>query len=195
MKKIISLFHRNYEGDRKVRDEVVSGAEWVVAGEGVATRKWDGTCCMVREGRLFKRYEVKPGKNPPEDFEPGGEIDEDTGKRQGWRPVGEGPEDKYHREAFMGAEPDGTYELCGPKVQGGVEGFEGHVLVPHGKHPVDAPRSFAELREWLATAGIEGVVWHHPDGRMVKIKARDFGLKRIAETVGCGLLAGWDRLH
>ena len=40
MKKIISLFRRNYEGDRLVRDELVLGAEWVVAGEGVATIKW-----------------------------------------------------------------------------------------------------------------------------------------------------------
>ena len=23
---------------------------------------------------------------------------------------------------------------------------------------------------------IEGIVWHHPDGRMAKIKRRDFGL-------------------
>lgn len=28
MKKIISLFQRNYGGDGKVRDEVVPGAEW-----------------------------------------------------------------------------------------------------------------------------------------------------------------------
>jgi hypothetical protein len=25
---------------------------------------------------------------------------------------------------------------------------------------------------------IEGIVWHHSDGRMVKIKAKDFGIKR-----------------
>jgi len=61
-------------------------------------------------------------------------------------------------------------------VNGNPEGFEGHVLIPHGEHPLDAPRTFDGLREWLATAGVEGVVWHHADGRMVKIKARDFGL-------------------
>ena len=38
MEKIISLFARNYDGDRLVRDEIVPGAEWVVAGEGRATR-------------------------------------------------------------------------------------------------------------------------------------------------------------
>lgn len=48
MKKIISLFCRNYDGDRCVRDEVVPGAEWVIAGEGTPTRKYDGTCCMIR---------------------------------------------------------------------------------------------------------------------------------------------------
>jgi hypothetical protein len=65
LKKIISLFQRNYDGDRLVRDEVVPGAEWVLAGEGDATRKLDGTCCMIRDGKLFKRYEVKQGKKPP----------------------------------------------------------------------------------------------------------------------------------
>lgn len=175
MKKIISLFQRNYDGDRLVRNEVVPGAEWVIAGEGIATRKWDGTCCLVRDGKLFKRYEVKANNKPPHDFEPASEIDPNTGKQQGWRPVGNGPEDAYHREAFTGNEPDGTYELCGPKVQKNPECFNKHVLIPHGKHPVDAPREFDKLREWLSTAGIEGVVWHHPFGRMVKIKAKDFG--------------------
>ena len=180
MKKIISLFQRNYDGDRFVRDEVVPGAEWVIAGEGIATRKWDGTCCMVRGGKLFKRYEVKPGKTPPSDFEPANTIDENTGKQQGWRPVGDGPEDKYHREAFVGEIPDGTYELVGPKIQANPEQFGAHVLIPHGKHAVDAPRTFSGLRDWFGAAGIEGVVWWHPDGRMVKIKAKDFGIHRTA---------------
>lgn len=32
MKKIISLFQRNHEGNRKVRDEVVPDAQWVLDG-------------------------------------------------------------------------------------------------------------------------------------------------------------------
>jgi hypothetical protein len=59
MKKIISLFKRDYEGNRQVYDEVVPGAEWVTNGEGVAMLKLDGTACMVREGRLYKRYDRK----------------------------------------------------------------------------------------------------------------------------------------
>lgn len=182
MKKIISLFQRNYDGDRLVRNEAVPGAEWVLAGEGVATRKFDGTCCLIRDGQLYKRFEVKPGAKPPENFEPANEVDENTGKQQGWLPVGDGPEDRWHREAFdaLGdSVVDGTYELCGPKIQGNPELCEKHLLTPHGEEVLhDCPREFDALRAYLASRGVEGVVWHHPDGRMVKIKAKDFGLKR-----------------
>ena len=87
MRKIISLFQRDYDGDRLVRDEVVPGAEWVIAGEGTATRKFDGTCCLVRDGRLFKRYDAKQGKTPPAGFEPAQDPDEVTGHWPGWMPV------------------------------------------------------------------------------------------------------------
>lgn len=197
MKKIISLFQRNYDGDRLVRDEVTPGAEWVIAGEGLATRKWDGTCCMVRDGKLFKRYDAKRGKTPPANFEPAQDYDEITGHMPGWIPVGDEPESQWHREAFARHGyilwgtvmctradlifPDGTYELCGPKVNGGNDGFEAHYLVKHGGHLLDidgkgCPRRFDGIRRYLSEHKIEGVVWHHPDGRMVKIKARDFGL-------------------
>jgi hypothetical protein len=54
-----------------------------------------------------------------------------------------------------------------------------HRLLRHADAEIlDAPRSFDELREWLAGKDIEGLVWHHPDGRMAKIKLRDFGLPR-----------------
>lgn len=186
MKKIISLFQRNYDGDRLVRNEVTPGAEWVLAGEGVPTRKFDGTCCMVREGRLFKRFDVKSGRRPPPNFEPAQDSDPVTGHWPGWVPVGDGPDDRWHRDAFGhyslgegGTElPDGTYELCGPKIQGDPEGFGVHVLVPHGKTIIVGAslRSFDEIREFLLSEPdrMEGIVWHHPDGRMVKIKRRDF---------------------
>lgn len=177
MKKIISLFQRNYETDRLVRNEVVPGAEWVIAGEGVPTRKFDGTCCMVRDGKIYKRFDVKNGSRPPEGFEPAQEADQVTGHCPGWLAVGDGPEDRWHREA-LAASPgieDGTYELCGPKVQGNPEKFDSHKLIPHGIEVLDdCPRDFDSIKEYLRTRTIEGIVWHHPDGRMVKIKRRDF---------------------
>lgn len=183
MRKIISLFKRDYEGTRLVYDEVVPGAEWVLSGEGVATQKHDGTCCLVRGGRLYKRYELKRGRQAPAGFEAAQEADPVTGDIPGWVPVGEGAEDRWHRAAWDaltdGPPPDGTYELIGPKVQGNPEDVWTHLLVRHGCAPLeDAPRDFEGLKAYLAETPIEGIVWHHPDGRMVKIKARDFGIKR-----------------
>lgn len=190
MKKIISLFQRNYDGDRLVRDEVVPGAEWVVEGEGIATQKLDGTCCMIQRGILYKRYDAKKDKQPPPGFIPAQPPDETTGHWPGWLQIYDGPEDKYFREAwetfvaevsgvFCDPRFDGTYELCGPKIQGNPEGVPRHILFRHGQHPLDdAPRTFEGLKEYFQTRNIEGIVWHHPDGRMVKIKAKDFGIKR-----------------
>ncbi|HEX6819131.1 MAG TPA: DUF5565 family protein [Ktedonobacterales bacterium] len=180
MKKIPSLFKRDYEGTRLVYDELVPGTEWVIEGEGEATRKIDGTSCMVREG---KRYDARAGKTPPPGFEPAQEADAITDHWPGWLPVGEGPEDRWHREALANAGelPDGTYELVGPKVQGNAEHLDHHMLVPHGAEELrDVPRSFEGIREYLATHEIEGIVWWRvpgdPDCDKAKIKRKDFKL-------------------
>ena len=194
MEKIITLFQRNYETDRLVRNEVVPDAEWVLAGEGVALRKLDGTCCLVRDGKLYKRYDLKAKKgrhNPPHGWEPAQpEPDPVTTSWPGWIAVSNGPADAWHREALgnttdanSGKSPgDGTYELVGPRVQGNPEGYDKHLLIPHiaTGFLTDAPRDFDGLREYFTRRNIEGIVWHHPDGRMVKIKAKDFGIKRRA---------------
>lgn len=177
MKKIVSLFQRNYEGDRLVRNEVVPGAEWVIAGEGVATEKYDGTCCMVRDRKLFKRFDAKNGKTPPTNFESSQDPDPVTGHWPGWVPVGEGPEDRWHREASWSGPHDCTCELVGPKVNGNPHNLECHVLWCHGIPLADdPPRTFEGVRDYLSKNNIEGIVWHHSDGRMVKIKRKDFGL-------------------
>jgi len=190
MQKIISLFQRNYHGDRLVRNELVPGAEWVFAGEGVATRKFDGTCCMVRDGKLYKRYDAKAGKTPPLSFLPAQpEADLVTGHWPGWIAVGDGPEDRWHREAFANAlrfDPpvtDGTYELCGPCIQGNPEKLPEHTLVPHGIEQLhNCPRDFDGIREYLRYQSVEGIVWWRDisdqDCEKVKIKLKDFGLKR-----------------
>lgn len=181
MKKIPTIFDRDWNGDRsRVVNVPHKDCGWVFAGEGVATRKIDGTSCLVRDGKLYKRRELRPGDAAPPDFELA-THDEETGKQVGWVPVGDGPEDRYHREAFEIAHYlDGTYELVGPKVQGNPEGYKAHTLVAHSSLDMDdqPPRDFDGLRAWLDGKDIEGIVWHHPDGRMGKIKLRDFGLKR-----------------
>jgi hypothetical protein len=186
MQKIISLFQRNYNVDRLVRDDVTPGAEWVISGEGVATRKWDGACCKIEDGALYKRYDAKHGKTPPEGFVPAQDPDPITGHWPGWLQCNRmDPADMWFVEGLdnAGGEDhdlvDGTYELCGPKINGNPEKLEVHTLIQHGNIHIDnLPRTFHHVSSYLSVANIEGIVWHHPDGRMVKIKAKDFGIKR-----------------
>lgn len=184
MKKIPTMFERDWNGDRsRVVNAIHPDCGWVAAGEGWPTAKLDGTCCLVRNGALFKRRELRAGEKAPPGFEAEG-TDQETGKTVGWVPVGDGPDDRWHREAFATPMPDGTYELLGPKVQGNIEKRERHVLVKHDSLRLehDAPRDFDGLRAWLAGRDMEGLVFHHPDGRMAKIKLRDFGLSRSAQA-------------
>lgn len=178
MKKIPTLFVRNPDDRRYVTDQLTPGCEWVIAGEGVATRKYDGTCLLLDpEGGWYARREVKPGKKPPQNFQ-AVEHDEVTGKTVGWEPVEQSPFAKFHAEALGNPYERrriGTYELIGPKINGNPENESGHVLVWHeDAEELQAPRDFKSLATWLPQQPYEGVVWHHPDGRMAKIKRRDF---------------------
>lgn len=187
MKKIPTLFKRDFTNNGMIIPEYDERAQWVVDGEGVATRKYDGTSVLIRDGHMFKRYEVKAGRPEPTDFELADE-DKTTGKKMGWVAVGWGSEDKWFIEAIKnhGANPDkvtltdGTYELLGEKVQGNPEKATGHYLQPHwlAETYPDVPTEFEALKAWLEDKDIEGIVWHHPDGRMVKIKKKDYRLKR-----------------
>ena len=59
MKKIPTMFLRDWNGDRsRVTREPNPACRWVFDGEGVATRKYDGACCMVHDGKLYKRREL-----------------------------------------------------------------------------------------------------------------------------------------
>lgn len=191
MQKIQTLFERDWDGDRsRVLPQFAAGTEWVAAGEGVATRKYDGSAVLVEDGKLFKRLAIKEDATPPEGFiEVEREQNERTGvvKIIGWVLVSDGAEDSWHRDAFALYDyelPNGTYELLGPKVQGNPEGMENHVLLLHGDTLIeDAPTDFEGLLAFFEAHDVEGIVWHHPDGRMAKIKARDFGLKRAGVPV------------
>jgi hypothetical protein len=186
MKKIPTVFVRDPETNlRHVKNEVVPGCEWVLAGEGVATRKYDGTCVLVRDGVLYARREVKPGKQPPPNFE-AIETDENTGKTVGWEPHDQSGFAKFINEAVADElPPDGTYELVGPKIQGNPEHYATHELVPHGVFALPSfPRDFEELRDVMQVTEFEGIVWWHPDGRMAKLKKRDFPGRPSEEPQG-----------
>jgi hypothetical protein len=187
VKKIPTLFQRNYESDRLVRNEVTPGCEWVIDGVWDATWKIDGTACMFDGTTWFKRYDAKGGKPAPEGFVPAQEPDSVTGHWPGWIPVSQtNPADRWFREAIAnhfknGCINAGTFELIGPKINGNKEKRTSHILVSHGTLLIEddiVPRTFDGLKAWLEPRDMEGIVFHHPDGRMCKIKKKDFGFKR-----------------
>lgn len=184
MKKMPTLFERIYEGHKIVdcRPVVHEGCEWVLAGEGIATQKLDGTCCMVQDGKLYARYDCKAGRIPPEGAIPcQPEPDPVTGHWPFWVSTDDKPEYKHHRTAFARQFPleDGTYELCGPHFQRNPEHYEVDTLVRHGSIILDdVPRTFEGIKEYCLTHDIEGIVFHRGDGEMCKIKGSDFGRKR-----------------
>lgn len=186
MRKIPTVFLRDPENLKTVLPEVTPGCEWVLEGVGVPTRKYDGTCTMYDGLMWWARREVKPGKQIPDDFRPE-MTDETTGKTVGWVPMVQSAFAKWHAEALEDCDPTpGTYELCGPKVNGNPEGFATHMLIPHARAErvpyqtfgKEGPATYEDLRNavlvWGAARGAEGIVWHHPDGRMAKLKVRDF---------------------
>lgn len=184
MRKIPTLFQRDFANNpRYVTSAVTGGCEWVLRGEGVATRKYDGTCVKLDEaGAWWARREVKPGKTPPPEFVVE-EHDDVTGKTVGWEPARRSGFYKSLCEATFEAEeandgglwPVDTYELIGPRVNGNPEGRERHELIAHhsAEHLV-VPLAYTDLAVWLSRCSYEGIVWHHDDGRMAKLKRRDF---------------------
>ena len=184
MKKIPTILVRNPDDRAHVLMEITPGCEWVFASEGIATRKYDGTCVMFDGERWWARREVKPGKAAPANYVPV-ETDETTGKTVGWEPIEQSAFVKFWREAADANPawrlPDdprpGTYELIGPKVNGNPEGAVAHALICHEfaeRYPaMSAPQSVDELVRAVAALPWEGIVWHHPDGRMAKLKRRD----------------------
>lgn len=181
MRKIPTLFLRDPQNMARVTREVNPAAQWVIDGEGTATRKYDGTCVMRLRGEWWARRTVKSGRETPLGWV---EVERDraTGITVGWEPIHQSPYAKIHAETLAETDttgeglPDGTYELVGPKVNRNPERFPAHCLVPHDMAMTltDVPRDYDGLWQWLHTHDYEGVVWHHPDGRMAKIKARDF---------------------
>lgn len=181
-----------------VSDQVRPGCEWVLEGKGIATRKWDGLCCLVKDGRLWKRIIVKDGEYCP--IDPSVEwVSYDDGIV--WLPVGDGPEDKLYRDAWQRLKrkqgvqrrgfcppvakppPGGTYEL--------VECLDRHVLVRHGEDRWCQDEYEHELNSFEAVKKVvdylnwwEGIVWWHKDDedkpyherRLAQVTRKDFGL-------------------
>jgi hypothetical protein len=195
MQKIPCLFEREFHGPNKATllQKITPGAEWVIEGMGSASIKYDGTACMVKDGRLYRRYDAKRGKPAPKDgIACTKEADPITGHWPHWIPVTEGAESKWHLSAWedqlrRGKMLDGTYELCGPHFQGNPHKMAEDRFIQHGL--VSAPDMpvfpigvtvgyvFETLRRYLEPRRIEGIVWAHPEYGWVKLRRKDYGFE------------------
>lgn len=190
MKKIPTLFVREYDdGGIILTRDVLPGFEWVLAGEGEATEKVDGACCAVINGKFYKRFDAKRGKEPPKGAIPcQAEPDRFTGNWPHWVEVStKAAGDKWFVHAWANTpwigdmqDPDtwGTYEAVGLHFQSNPYGLDDDFLERHGRIKVkDFPRDFDGMREYFRTHPIEGVVFWKDGQPQCKIKRSDFGFK------------------
>ena len=187
MKKLSTLFKKDPDDLGRVINEVNPENEWAFI-DGIPTRKFDGTSCAIVNGELYKRYDAKKNKKGikkqiPKGAIPCQEPDEKSGHHPHWIKCDrKDNSNKYHFEAFdkLKSKVEGTYELCGEKVQGNPEKVKGHELIEHGCERLSLEDdSFEYIKKYLNDNDIEGIVFHHLiDGRMCKIRKSDFGIRR-----------------
>ena len=182
MKKIPTLFVRVFENKhiKTITREVTSEMEWVLDGEGIATIKKDGSCSAIIDGLFYKRYDAKRGKKPLIGAIPCSDPDPVTGHWPHWRSVEESnPGDKWFLEAYKNSEEltDGTYEAIGPHFQTNPYDLDKDILYRHGSEIVTVNRTFDDIKEYLRTHAIEGLVFWKDGEPQCKIKRSDFGFK------------------
>ena len=194
MKKIPTLFKREFEGThiKATLPVVTPGLEWVLNGEGVATVKYDGAACAIMDGELYKRYDAKNGKKPPEGAIPCCDPDPVTGHHPHWVKCDiNNPADKWFFAALHNSDldddcvsddvtNDGTYEAVGVHFQGNPYGLPNDTLIQHGEDVIPdnlCPRSFDGIKDFLKNHYIEGIVFWKEGEPRCKIKRTDFGFE------------------
>lgn len=184
MKKMKSLFKRQFEYNRIVKclNEVEPECKWVLDGEGWATEKLDGTCCLIQDRKIYRRYDYKKGRILPKGAIPcQEEPDHITGHFPHWVLCTEKePNDKYHIEAFKRQQEleNGTYELIGIHFNSNPYNLDTDILVKHGSIILEnVPRNYEGIKKYLENHNIEGIVFYRENGQMCKIKRSDFGFK------------------
>lgn len=208
MKKIKTIFDRDWNGNRQVINKINPGTENFHNDfkNIFTTRKWNGTACMIKDNVLYKRYDAKD-KEPPKDFI---ECEYFDGKHHlGWVKCDLfNPGDKYHFEAFnrnifelsdiypngcykgflhgiiqirnsKNIWLNGTYELIGEKINKNPENVKGHILVYHGVDIIDDLKSI-EFNYLKNWFKDKDIegIVFYDGLKTAKIKKKDFGLKR-----------------
>ena len=186
MKKIQTIFDRDWEGNRGVIDKYIDDSLPRILESCVATEKLDGTNVRITV-RNHKVVRSEKRRNPSK-LQKAQDIKEpwyvDTDEYD--------PQDKYIFEGIKNTNfqeiPDGEWsgELVGKNVQGNPLNLENNRIfffsLGQAPHFENVPTDFQELKEWLPKqkskfgndCGIEGIVWHCTNGSMYKIKIKDF---------------------
>ena len=178
MKKIPTLFKRTFENHRVVNitDEIAPGCEDAFL-HGIATVKIDGACCAIINGELYKRYDAKNSKKPPEGAIPCCDPDPVTGHWPHWVKVDPANNsDKWFLIAMKVHTTDGTYEAIGRHFNGNPYGLTFDIGVKHGACHVEVERTFAGVKAYLEEHLVEGLVFWFDGEPVCKIKRKDFGL-------------------
>jgi Family of unknown function (DUF5565) len=186
MKKIKTIFERDWDGDKTVIDKFVVPEANLTAFNTVATEKLDGMNIRLTI-RNHTVVRVEKRRNPDK-------IQKHKGIEEPWYvdAYEAEPSDRYIFEAVKNTDltdiEDGEWsgEALGKNIQGNPLNLENNTvcLFSCGKAPVweNVPTTWTELKEWLPKqkskfgkdCGIEGIVWHCANGEMYKIKNKDF---------------------
>lgn len=186
MKKMKTLFKRQFENHEIIKclNEVEEECNWVLDGEGWATEKIDGACCLIQDGKIYRRYDYRKGRSLLEGAIPCQEkADDITGHFPHWvLCVADDPNSKYYLEAFERQKSqsleNGTYELIGKHLNANPYELETDILEKHGKRILEnVPRNYEGIKKYLEEHHIEGIVFYRENGQMCKIKRTDFGFE------------------
>jgi hypothetical protein len=183
MEKITTIFKRDINNGGKISREYAVDAEWFTSA--TATEKLDGTNVRVTV-RNHTAVRLEKRRNPSK-------IEKHKGIIEPWYiDASESSEDKWIQDALKNTDfsviPDGEWsgEAVGPNIQGNPLNLPNHRIVffTLGQAPIfeGVPNTYDELSAWLPqqkskygnNVGIEGIVWHLPDGKKMKIKTKDF---------------------
>ena len=186
MRKISTIFERNWGGNRSVIPHLIVEFDFETA---IATEKLDGTNIRVtvRNGGVVR---VEKRKNPTK-------LEKQKGILNPWYVDADeyATQDKWIFDAVKNTDlskvPDGEWpaEAIGKNIQGNPLNLEGNQIfifsLPSWRKKItlnNVPTTFEGIKDYLSTQKsligndclMEGIVWHHPNGEMVKIKRKDF---------------------
>jgi hypothetical protein len=190
MKKIPSFFIRKTGSSLANVECVNAECSWVLDANVPmrVTVKRDGTPMLLMDRQWYQRRVIKTGNGGvierPDGFhpaQPAAGYDQENGQWEwpGWVPLSAQYKPYLEEAGYADISVEGTYELCGPKINGNPERLKKHTLFWHGSEEISLSplltRSKDLVIDIVKLTRHEGVVLYANDGRMAKARRREFG--------------------